>query len=94
MLREVLNKNTVMFVFLFLILVADYAAFFRICPNFLKQPSICAQTFGDHLGNGATIYLYKENNKRKASVWFPGSAYTADLSATNFCDPNETGPKI
>ena len=63
MLRELLNRNTVMFIFLFLILVADYAAFFRISPNFLKRPSIRAQTFGDHLGNGVIISLYKENNK-------------------------------
>nr|WP_320014313.1 hypothetical protein [uncultured Desulfobacter sp.] len=63
MVREFLNRNTIMFVFLIFILIADYAAFFRICPNFVKRPSIRAQAFGDHLGNGVIISLYKENNK-------------------------------
>lgn len=43
MIRAILNINTFMLMFLILILLADYAAFFGINPSFAPQPLFSGQ---------------------------------------------------
>lgn len=43
MIRKILNINTIMLVFLILILLADYAAFFGVCPSFTPQSLFSGQ---------------------------------------------------
>ncbi|NDY73546.1 hypothetical protein [Desulfobacter hydrogenophilus] len=55
MIRELLSRNTIVFVFMVLILAADYAVFFGICRGIVKPPFISGQI--NH------VIMLKENNK-------------------------------
>ncbi|WP_319574909.1 hypothetical protein [uncultured Desulfobacter sp.] len=62
MIRAILNINTIMLMFLILILLADYAAFFGINPSFAPQPLFSGQIIEGHLGNGAIKHVDKNKS--------------------------------